>query len=131
MNIFKRETKLRDPTPQEIMKYLGLPPINFNNVDEDGKPPSYMPEDPEERKNFVADLEVIYQNQRLKKVFEYIINLLGNHSFQVAEEGNMRNGRYAMLGVKALWSELENAHLEHKANTEKKEPIDKHAILED
>ena len=107
--------------------------FDFSEVDEDGKPPHYLKELSDvERKNYVAELESIYSNEKFIKVLNYCINLLGNKGMQVLPEDHMKDARYAILGIKTLIKEFENAHIEFINNSKKKdEEFDNLAPLPD
>lgn len=126
-----REALNDRPTISDLMRdSLGLPMIYFDDVDEEGKPPHYLKDlTKEEREHWVADLTSIKENEHFQTVVSYVINLFGNHSLQVAEEENMKNGRYAIVGMRTFLKEFEEAENEHLSNKKQKEEFNKHEVL--
>lgn len=109
----------------------GLPDLDFANVDEDGKPPHYLKGLKDvERKNFIANLEGIYSDEKFQTVFNYVINVIANYSFQKEpDESKMKHGRYAVIGLRTLMKQLEEAHNEHMSDKKKSEEFDPLDIL--
>jgi len=118
-------------TTENLMREsLGLPYIDFANVNEDGKPPHYLKDlDENARKSFIAELESIYANEKFQKVVAYVINLLGNHSIQKAEEDKMRNGRIGIVGIRTLMSEFIGAHNEYVNSRKQPDEFDPNEVL--
>jgi len=108
----------REPSLADLMRdSLGLPMVDFSNVDENGMPPSYLDGLTDtERKNYVADLELIYNNKKFHEVVSYIINLFGNNSLRKATDENGRNGKIAIVAIDTLMRKFKEAHDEHVAN---------------
>lgn len=108
-----------------------IDPIDFANVDEFAKPPHFLANlTPEHRKNAIIRLETIYQDDWFIAAKNYVINVLGNYSFQVEpDENKMRNGRYAAIGVKTLMKEFEDAHSEFLASKKVEDEFDPLDIL--
>lgn len=125
-----KELKSRSPTEQELMAYFGIPIIDFYDVDDEAKPPHYLADlSDEARKNFIADMESMYVNEKFQNVVAYIINVLGNHSFQKASEENMKNGRYAAIGVRTLMAEFIKAHNEFTESKKIPDEFDEHEVI--
>ncbi len=106
-------------------------PINFAEVDDTAKPKHFLADlTPEKRKNAIARLETIYQDDWFIKAKNYAINVLGNYSFQVEPDVNkMQQGRFAVIGIKTLMKEFENAHTEFIDSRKKDEEFDPLALL--
>lgn len=118
----------------EFMQYclqtLNIPWLNFANVDDDGKPPHYLAGlTTEARKDFVAHMESMYADEKFQTVVSYVINLIGNHSIQKAEDDKMRNGKIGIVGIRTLMSEFINAHKEYVDSRKSGDDFDKLAIL--
>ncbi len=126
------EVKKPVGTMEDLMRAsIGLPMIDFANVDNDeGKPPHYLEGlTDDQRKNFIASMETIYVDEKFQKVVSYVINLLGNHSIQKADEDKMRNGRLGIIGIRTLTAEFLKAHNEHVSAKKKDEGFDPLGIL--
>ncbi len=120
------EQAQKEPSMNELMREsIGLPYIDFSNVDEEGMPPHYLSGLSDEgRKAYVADLESIYSNEKFQEVCSYIINVVGNHAIQKASEDKMRNGRIGIIGIRTLLTEFSNAHSEYLSSRSKPEEFD-------
>ena len=105
--------------------------MDFVDVDESGLPPHYLKDlTVDERKNFVADMERFYYDERFNKVINYVINVLANYSFQKEpDEMKMRNGRYAVIGVRTLMKQFEEMHSEYLDSKKKEDDFDEFAVL--
>lgn len=117
---------------EDMMREAINIPINFYDVDEDGNPqPHYLNSLSEEaRKVYVANLETIYTDEKFQNVVSYVISLIGNTSMQTVPEENMRNGRYAIIGIRMLMNEFKKAHNEHIANSKvESEEFDKNSVI--
>ncbi len=106
------------PTVADLMKFctesLGIPFIDFANIDEDGKPPHYLSGLTDAaRKDFIARMESIYTDDKFQIVVSYVINLLGNHAIQKADDDKMRNGKIGIIGIRTLIGEFLQAHREY------------------
>lgn len=108
-----------------------LEPLDFFNVDGNAKPPHFLKDLNEDaRKQFIATMEGMYSDEKFQKVISYVINVLGNHSFQVEpDETKMRNGRFAVLGIRTLMKEFEKMHSEYVGSKKKVEEFDHLEIL--
>jgi len=96
---------------------LGMPIIDYENVDNNGKPPHYLQGlTVEQRKYKIADLASIYNNGNFQEVIRYIINLLGNHSMQKASKDTMVNGRVGIIVMRTMMKEFKNAFNELSMN---------------
>lgn len=106
-------------------------PLDFSNVDDNGKPPHFLSDlNDDARKQFIASMESIYSDEKFNKVINYVINVWGNHSFQVEpDETKMRNGRFAVLGIRTLMKEFEKMHSEYIGSKNKEEEFDPLEIL--
>lgn len=122
---------------KEELKYLKnskkvmpiITPFNFADVDETAKPPHPLKGlDESARKNALARLEAIFSDDWFILYSNYVINVLANHSFQVEpDETKMRNGRYAVIGVRTLIKEFEEAHnefMDAKKGPDEFDPLD-------
>lgn len=120
------QRKIKVPTIDDLMRdSLGLPMIHFHNVDEEGKPPHYLSGlNDDLRKQYIAELNAIYINEKFQEVLNYTINLLGNHSIQKATDENMRNGRIAIVGIRTLLKEFKDAHAEYVDSMKGKDDFD-------
>lgn len=135
----KKETELikeynRPISQEDVVKWcvktLGMTFIDFANIDEDGKPPHYLDKlTPEERKNWVAHLETLYQDEKLQAVIAYVINLIGNHAIQKADDEHMRNGKIAIIGIRTFMGEIMQAHQEYLDIRKPTEEFDPLAVM--
>lgn len=121
-------------TENDLFKYcletLGVPMIDFSNVDNDGKPPHYLASlTDSERKDFIAHLETIYSDPKFQTVVSYIINLIGNYSIQKAEDDKMRNGKLGIIGIRTFMGEFINAHTEYNDQKKPVEGFDPLAVM--
>lgn len=115
---------------EHCIETLGIPFIKFSEVDNEGKPPHYLADlNDVARKDFIAHMESIYNDEKVKTVLSYVINLIGNHSMQKADDDKMRNGKIAIIGIRTLWSEYIQAHQEYVDSKKPVEGFDKLAIL--
>lgn len=119
-------TEPAEPTQSQFMDYclktLGLPYIDFANVDENGRPPHYLSGLTDaQRKDFIGHMESIYADEKFHKIVSYVINLIGNHAIQKAPEEQMRNGKIGIIGIRTLMAEFINAHQEF---TDSKKPVE-------
>lgn len=104
--------------------------FEFNGVDDFGKPAHYLEGLSEEgRKYYVGSMESIYTDDKFQDVIKYCINLYGNKAIHVLPEEHMRDGRYAILGIKTILQEFENAHREFINNKKQNEEFDPLEIL--
>lgn len=132
--VLEKRDKKNPPSEAEIMQYclktLGVPLINFADVDSEGKPPSYLDGlKPEQRKDFIAHMEAMYADEKFQAVVAYVINLLGNHSIQVAEDDKMRNGKIGIIGIRTLMGEFISAHQEYVDSKKSVEGFDPLATM--
>src|SRR5688572_14681345 len=116
----------RQPTEADLMRdIVGLPMIDYANVDAEGYPPHYLDGlSAEERKHIVADLAIIYDNPRFKNVITYLTNLFGNHAIRNKHKDEQNLGLYSMNGIKMVLEELRKAHLEHSERNQPEEKFD-------
>lgn len=113
----KKQLKQKPSLADLMRDSLGLPMVEFDNVDQEGMPPSYLDGLTDtERKNYVADLELIYNNKKFYQVVSYIINLFGNNSLRKATDENGKNGKIAIVAIDTLMRKFKEAHDEHIAN---------------
>lgn len=105
---------------------LGLPFLDFSSADVDtSKPPHYLDGlDDASRKSYISHMETIYADKKFHEVINYVINLVANHSMFVSPEEKMRNGRMAIIGVRHVVEEFENAHKEFLESKNKDEDFD-------
>lgn len=104
--------------------------FDFTEVDEFGKPPHYLDGLTDEgRKHYLGNMESIYSDDRFHDVIKYCINLYGNKGMQVMPEEHMRDCRYAILGIKSVLEEFENAHTEFMNSKKQEEEFDPLAPL--
>lgn len=114
-----------DAFTRYCLEPLGIKSLSFADVDDDGYPPHYLAGlSEQERKHYVADLESIYTNEKFQKVVSYVINVIGNHAIQKAEEGQMRNGRIGIIGIRTLMGEFLQAHQEYVDSRKPEEKFD-------
>ena len=127
VRVAELEKKAKErPSMADLMRdSIGLPMIDFSNVNEYGRPPSYMSGLGEvERKNYIASLVAIYRDPKFQAVYNYVNNVLGNHTVQVFDDDKMKTGRYAIIGVKAFMKEFEKAISEHTTGVKSDEEWD-------
>ncbi len=126
------------PTPEEMenlmRRSLGLPYINFHDIEPDGKgndnPPHYLKGlDDQARKAYVAELAQIYKNDKFQAVVNYHINVLGNFSLQKAKDEDMRSGRIGIIALRGFRKEFEDANAEYQDTLKPEEEFDTHGIL--
>lgn len=125
--------KSRDPT-ESFMNLLGLPALDFSNIDKEGNPPDYLEGlSVEARKNYVADLEVVYAHEKFNRVMDYVVNVLGNHIVHKdtgePPQDRTKNGQMAIVGVKMIKRQLEKAHNEFMESKKVEEEFDEQEIL--
>lgn len=130
----KRKESTTKLTEDQFMQYcldtLNVPWLNFANVDDAGRPPHYLAGlTPEARKDFVAHMESMYADEKFQTVVSYVINLIGNHSIQKAEDDKMKNGKIGIVGIRTLMSEFINAHKEYVDSRKSGDDFDKLAIM--
>jgi hypothetical protein len=116
---------------KQIKAEWKLPDINYADTDDDGNPPHFLDNlSDTDRKNYIASLSSLYVDPKFKVVVDYTINKIANKSMHVVDEDNMRNGRYAIIGIRTLMNELKSLHHEF-LNTSKrdKEDFDPFEIL--
>lgn len=90
---------------------LGFPMLTMANVDEEAKPPHYLAGLSEaERKDWISHLEYIFTDAKFQAVYNYTLNLIGNHMVHVVPDELIGNGRLGIVGLKTLLKEFENAH---------------------
>lgn len=108
-----------------------LEPFDFVDVDEDGNPHHFLKGlNPDERKNFIADMERIYSDERFNLVLKYAINVIANYYFQKEpDENKMRNGRYAVIGIRTLIKELEKMHTEYQESKKPPDEFNKYEVI--
>lgn len=123
----------RQPTQADLIRdIVGLPMIDYANVDGEGYPPHFLSGmTSEERKHFVTDLAVIYDNPRFQKVIAYLTNLFGNHAIRNKDKDEQNLGLYSMNGIKMVLEELRKAHLEHGERNTPPEKFDPLSTLPD
>lgn len=131
---YRKSTKEFGVTESEFMEYclktLGVPVLDFSNVDDDGKPPHYLANLTDaERKDWIAHLETIYADPKFQSVVSYVINLIGNYSLQKAEDEKMRNGKLGIIGIRTLMTEFINAHTEFSEQKKPREGFDPLAVM--
>lgn len=124
--LITEKKKNEEITLEEVVQYcmntLGIPWIQFSEVDEDGKPPHYLEGLSEsERKDFIAKLESIYTDDQFQTVISYVINLIGNFAIQKADDDQMKNGKIGIIGIRTLLSEFIEAHQEY---VDSKKPVE-------
>lgn len=91
-----------------------FPGIDFVDIDDNGHPPHFLKDmGAEERERAIARLASIYDDNLFQEIFKYIVNVLGNQSFYKSDEKNMKNARFAMLGVKAFYEIFRDAKNEY------------------
>lgn len=118
-----------------VRKSLGLPSINFVDLEDDGRgndrPPHFLKGlDSQSRQTFISELSQIYKNDKFKTVMEYHINDLGNYSLQVATDENMKNGRIGIIAFRKFRKHFEDAHAEYLESIENdNENFDRHSIM--
>lgn len=109
---------------------IGLPMIHFANVDETGKPPHFLEGlNEDQRKNFVADIAIMYKDEKFQQIFDYVINLLGNHAIQKADVNEMKNGQMAIVGIRTLRNEFNKLYNEYEASRKPPEEFDPLEVL--
>lgn len=132
------EQALKKSSPQNmenIMRVsLGLPYINFHNLEDDGKgndnPPHYLKGfNPEQRAAYIAELAQIFRKPQFQEVLNYHINVLGNHSLQKAPENKMESGRIGIISLRGFRKEFEEADAEYMEKAKEEEEIDVHEVL--
>ncbi len=126
INILEKKNDFLEVINEHKPQTRPLIDLDFSNVDDSAKPPHFLKEMTEDaRKNFIADMETIFTDERFQIVVSYVINMLANHSFQVEpDENKMRNGRYAVIGIRTLMKELENMHNEFQDLKKKPDDFD-------
>lgn len=104
------------PTMADLMRdSLGLPMIDFINVDKDGEPPHYLHGlDEDKRAIFIGELSNIYRKPEFKAVINYWTNLFGNYAVRNADK-DPQPGRYGINGVACIRKSFESAHKEFVA----------------
>lgn len=104
----------RSPDAEEqFHKGLGMPFIDFDNVDEEGYPNHFLHGLSEaERRSAISRLNEFYTDPWFSKLTAYLKNLYGNYAVRKATTDNVKLGRFAIVGIRKLEQELENAHVE-------------------
>lgn len=109
---------------------LGLPMLDFTTADEKGKPPlPYADLGADERKNFIANLEVVYSTKEFQDMYQHTINHFGNHSMLVEKDDAIKNGRIAIVALKTFMQKFLDAHAEFLTNKRGEQPFDPLATL--
>lgn len=137
--LIERELEIHDlkektkHTKADLMRdVLGLPMVDFANIDSEGYPTHYLEGlSQEERKNVVADLAIIYQNRRFQMVTNYLLNLFGNHAIRKPQENDKNLAVFSMNGIRMVLEELRKAELEHAERHNPPEKFDTLAVLPD
>lgn len=121
------------PTKADLMRdILGLPMLDFANVDKEGYPVHYLEGmSNEERKHYVAEMAIIYQNPKFITVTNYLINLFGNHAVRKPHPEEKNLGVYSMNGIKMMQNEFHKAFLEHSERNTPQDKFDPLATLPD
>ena len=107
------------PTMADLMRdNLGLPMLDYSNVDALGVPVHYLDRlTREERAMKVASLSNLHQNDTLQELFAHMKNVFGNHSVRNAlNDAEKYSGMFSLNGVKMIENELETAHAEFMTN---------------
>lgn len=126
MNLFEKTQEPHEITLADFMRFsfeqLGIPSLDFSNIDEEGKPSHYLAGLSDiERKNFIASMESMYADDKFQKIVSYVINLIGNHAIQKADDEQMKNGKIGIIGIRTLMAEFINAHQEY---VDSKKPVE-------
>lgn len=123
-----KDSYIKELETQLSLKHNYLFEFDFSQVDDYAKPPHYLKGLSESgRKNYVGDLVSIYNNDKFHEVIKYCINLYGNKGMQSWAEDDIYKARYAILGIKTVMQEFENAYSEHertKSGEEKFDPLE-------
>lgn len=108
-----RESK-NQPSMAELMKEsLGMT-IDFSLADNKTcLPPHYLDGlDSEARKNFIADMETVYSNEKYQAVVRYLINLFALNAVFKDDKEKMKNNQMAVVAIRTLSQEFDKIHLE-------------------
>lgn len=111
------------PSMADLMREsLGMV-VDFSEADKKTcLPPHYLDTlTTEERKNFVADMETIYTNDKFQSVVKYMINLFAFNITFKADKEQMKNNQMAVIGFRTLLREFDKMHsefLEQKKNSD-------------
>lgn len=133
IELLEQEVEILMSQDEHVCPVEPLLSMDFSNVNDEGKPPHYLAGlSDKERKNFIANMESIYSSEQFKTVINYVINLIANYSFQKEpDESKIRNGRYAVIGIRTLMSEFERVHSEFLDSKKKVDDFDPLSIMPD
>lgn len=107
------EQQKEKPTMADLMRdSVGLPMIDFVNVDSDGEPQHYLHGlDKDQRAVFIGELSNIYRKPEFQAVLNYWVNMFGNYAVRNAK-GDSQPGRYGINGIASIRKSLESANKE-------------------
>ncbi len=136
VKIYKKEnerlkSKNESITFEDMMRAsIGLPMINFSNVDKKGLPPHFLEGlNEDQRKNFMLDVAGMYSNDRFQTIFDYAINLVGNHAIHKEDIEQIKMGQLAILGIRTVKNEFEKLFNEYESSKKLPEQFDPLDIL--
>lgn len=130
MQAMETATK-KEPTMAETLnKIIGMDILPMDNADAKGRPPlPYQDLEADGRKNYVAHLESIYQDDRFQEMYKYAINVFGNHALLSDKEDAINNGRIGIVVMKTFMTFFENAHSEFLDQKKSEEEFDEFETL--
>lgn len=113
LRIQVEQLKRSQPKMADLMRdSLGLPTLDFSNVDKEGYPPHYLKGMTEkQRKSFIGELSAIHAKPEFQTVLNYWINMFGNHAIRNADK-DPQPGRYGINGVAMIRKSFEEANKE-------------------
>lgn len=121
-----RENPEPKATMADLMREsIGLPMLDFTDADGSGHPPlPYENLDTDRRKAYVANLQSVYATEEFQEMYRFMINLFANNSMLMDGDDKIKNGRIAIVAMKAFMRKMEDAHAEFLKNNEKPEEFD-------
>ena len=107
-----RLSQLQKPSLADLMRdSLGLPMIDFVNVDESGLPKHPFKNLSDiERRSYVFSLDQVYTNRNYHEVMDYCINLLGNKAVLAQSEEARHTAGLGIVALKMFREIFKDAH---------------------
>ncbi len=110
---FLESEKKKELTYIEICKQLG----------KDNLPESYLPTDKDKKKLFLGELSRLNNNQYLKQVLDYTINLVASYALREDTDYSIPRAKYVIEGIESVTTQLKEAEEQLQKMIDDEKPI--------
>lgn len=120
IRVLSLEYELQESKKRETGFHIDI----IKSLDNDSEVMSYIPTDPEKRKQALGELSKLHTNKYLKDVFAYFINGVANMALRKqVQDYSAEKAKDIIDGALSIQSLLEDADTELQASIERERPI--------